>query len=160
MVQGTVEKFRAAMLASNEFGLRMRGPFTAFFRIPPMPRLLGPRLEGLNILALGTCQIEGLLHVAGPGFNIRHMLMQTGRNAAIPEVDLTGMDAVVVGLTLRALIHDTCMARLKNAREAGEIIERCAAVMEETLPRSTLCCVEYRPSLSPFTSRVSIIPAT
>jgi FkbH-like protein len=115
-----------SMIVSKEFKLVSVGA-------PLTPRLLGPGLDNLNVILMGTCQMAPLVKVPGVGHKVKHMLFSSQRHAAIPALDLTGIDAVAVGLTLRHFISDMSLARLGSSEEAAIIIDACTARMNEKM---------------------------
>jgi FkbH-like protein len=134
LLHASIDEFREVLINADEFKVRMQEPFGQFIKPPATPRLLGPPLEKLNILALGTCQIGSLLNVPGIGFKVKHMLFSTGRpQPGFPEVDLTGVDAVLVGLTLRACIGDMTLVRIVDEETTKGVIERATAIIDENL---------------------------
>jgi FkbH-like protein len=111
---------------------------------PPTPCPLGARLKGLNVLLMGTCQLEPLVDAAPVcGHKISHMLCESYRHAAIPAVDVTGMDAAVVGITLRHLMGDATglplaasdmfLARLQDGLMADALLAQCVSLLTEKL---------------------------
>jgi FkbH-like protein len=105
---------------------------------------LGPRLQGLDVLLLGTCQLEPLIATAPAcGHKISHMLFESYRHAPVPVVDVAKMDAAVIALTLRHLIGDATglrltasdmfLARMQDAAVAGELLDKCVGLLTEKL---------------------------
>jgi FkbH-like protein len=77
------------------------------------------------------------------GHKVNHLLFESYRHAAVPDVDLAGVDAAVVGLTLRHLMADATglpltasdmfMARMQDAEVARRLLETCAVLLNEKL---------------------------
>ena len=74
---------------------------------PATPRLLGARLSGLNMVLLGTCQVDHLVEAAAEhGFSAQHHLYDSSLHGQIPAVAAEGVDLVVVGLTWRTIFRE------------------------------------------------------
>lgn len=98
-----------------------------------LPRLLGARLENLNLLLLGSCQVEHLtLSALRSGHKTSHFLYYSSPHCELPSGDFREYDAAIVGLTLRALLYEAAghAPDVAHAREtwtadfAQEVLER------------------------------------
>jgi FkbH-like protein len=71
------------------------------------PRLLGPPLENLKVLLIGTCNVHHIASGAHAlGHAADHFLYGSWRHDEIPSVESANYDAAVVGLTLAALLQE------------------------------------------------------
>lgn len=113
--------------------------------IPALPTLLGSELQGLNLLVLGTCQIASIVDAANRlGYNAKHMLFESFQRSEIPNIDTNGLDAVVIGFTLRHILADAAneqsmwpadmlLARMNSDAEAQMLLDRCETLFREKL---------------------------
>jgi FkbH-like protein len=76
--------------------------------VPEFPRVLGPRLEGLNTLWIGPCHIEGFsLFAERAGCRATHLLYSSFPHEEVLPFDAAPYDCIVVGLALRRLLMAT-----------------------------------------------------
>lgn len=76
--------------------------------VAEFPRVLGPRLEGLNTLWIGPCHIEGFSVFADRvGCSAQHLLYSSFPFEEVAHFDASKFDCIVVGLTLRNLLRST-----------------------------------------------------
>jgi len=74
---------------------------------PALPRHLGPALDGLRVLLLGTCGVELLARsTEGFGLTVDHMLMASFSYTETPDVAQTPRDIAIVALTLRNILSE------------------------------------------------------
>jgi FkbH-like protein len=154
---GSVPALHKVLLQSREFTNRCAGGAPAAGKspapgtkpiagVPEIPRLLGPRSRNLKLLLLGTCQLEPLVEAgARAGLTVNHMLMHSHAHTAVPVVATDGLDAIVVGLTLRNILDaaakgipgvcgDTLIARVTgDALQSDALIERAGEALAHKL---------------------------
>jgi hypothetical protein len=71
------------------------------------PRALGPRLQNLTFLLIGTCQVQHLAVAAKDfGHEAAHFLYRSREHDEIPIVESSNYDAAIVGLTLRRILQE------------------------------------------------------
>lgn len=113
-------------------------------QIPIVPPLAQDSSVALDILLLGTCQLEAIAQAAAlSGHRAHHQLMESLPYSQIPVIDADAFDAVVVSLTLRHIFMeatgshlgaaDMALARLKTPADAEALIERSTAFIERKL---------------------------
>jgi len=108
---------------------------------PPLPRHLGPALDGLRVLLLGTCGVELLARsTEGFGLTVDHMLMASFSYSETPDVAQTPRDIAIVALTLRNILSeaaggsniaaDLLFARVQTSEAAQALCDRCAPLIQ------------------------------
>ncbi len=103
------------------------------------PRALGPRLTGLRLLLLGTCQLGPLVDAANIlDHSADHMLLGSEQHDTVPVLDVSQYDAAVVALTLRHLYieatgaaYDVLHARGLEAADAAAALDRCIEITRD-----------------------------
>lgn len=106
------------------------------------PRLLGERISDVNMLVLGTCQVEHLVS-SGPkyGFNLDHILYDGITANSLPENTPNKYDAILVGLTLRTIANIAAQGAYDvfylqapwTSEFAAATLDRAQSMMEDTL---------------------------
>ena len=108
---------------------------------PPLPRHLGPPLDALHVLLLGTCSFDLLARsTEGFGVTVDHMLMESFSYSATPDLGGRPRDVAVVALTLRHVLGeaagvsnvgaDLLFARLQTAAAADALCASCAPLIQ------------------------------
>lgn len=117
------------------------------------PRFLGPQLENIKILALGTCQIARLIRPHWPHLNnmkTEHVIWDSSLHAEAPKVEAGTYDAVIANMTLNTILYDAVkgtgnptetspylnlnsnlihLLKIWNKEVAEDIVERATTVM-------------------------------
>ncbi len=82
------------------------------------PQVLGPRLEGLHFVMVGTCQVHHLVGAAAEfGYGADHFLYDSNEFSEVPSADYAVYDAGIIGLTFRSLIADA----IGKARDTAHV---------------------------------------
>jgi len=108
---------------------------------PALPRHLGPALDGLRVLLLGTCGVELLARsTEGFGLTVDHMLMASFSYTETPDVAQTPRDIAIVALTLRNILSeaaggsniaaDLLFARVQTLEAAQALCDGCAPLIQ------------------------------
>jgi len=108
---------------------------------PPLPPHLGPALDRLHVLLLGTCSLE-LLARSTEGFGVTadHMLTVSFSHSEPPDVGRRPRDAAIVALTLRHILTeasggstaaaDMLFARVQSLEAAQALCDSCAPLIQ------------------------------
>ena len=108
------------------------------------PPALGAPLQGLRYLLLGLCQVGHMADPAAPlDCRIDHMLYDGAAGRELPAFDPADYDAVLVALTLRAVLNEAYgeAADLLHARDGfdagrgAEVLERAVASLRAQMER-------------------------
>jgi FkbH-like protein len=125
-------------LLSSEFSLRraaahrsapVSAPTTS--ALPMAARPLGPRLEGLNILAIGPCILEELVASPVPyGHTVTHYLMSSASTVS-DFIQIADFDVVLVALVFRGIwkeatgqASDVIHVRAAESEDVDILLER------------------------------------
>ncbi len=104
---------------------------------PPLPPHLGPPLDGLRVLLLGTCSLDLLARSPQDfGVTVDHMLMESSSRSEAPDLGRRPRDIAVVALTLRHILSDAMgvshlgadllFARVQTVEAATALCDACA----------------------------------
>jgi FkbH-like protein len=108
---------------------------------PPLPRHLGPALDGIRVLLLGTCGLE-LVARSTDGFGVKvdHMLAASFSHSETPDLAEHPRDVAIVALTLRNILAeaaggsnvggDLLFARVRSLDEAQALCASCAPLIQ------------------------------
>jgi FkbH-like protein len=108
---------------------------------PPLPRHLGPALDGLCVLLLGTCGLELLARSAdGFGIKVDHMMAASFSHSETPDLARRPRDVAIVALTLRHILGeaggvanvgaDLLFARVRTLEAAEALCASCAPLIQ------------------------------
>lgn len=112
--------------------------------IPFWPRLTAGERPARAFLILGTCQ-AGALVPSMLNLNIRadHYLVESYLHSQVPDVDFSKYDAVVIGTTLRHILHhatgksvvasDATFARLRNEEDVAALVAACKSIIDQRI---------------------------
>jgi FkbH-like protein len=108
---------------------------------PPLPPYLGPALDRLHVLLLGTCGLE-LLARSADDFRVKvdHLLMESFSHSETPDLAERPRDIAIVALTLRHILGeaagapnvgaDLLFARVQTLEAAKALCDRCAPLIQ------------------------------
>jgi FkbH-like protein len=108
---------------------------------PPLPSHLGPPLDNLRVLLLGTCGLELLARSThGFGVTVEHMLTSSFSHSPAPDVGKRPRDVAIVALTLRHILAeasggsdisaDLAFARVQTLEAAQALCDSCTPLIE------------------------------